>query len=61
MSNKLIAFGILALVFAFPFRWAFISEGVSHFLSLLGFLITLASFFLIVFLLNKEDKPAAGH
>jgi len=60
MSNKLISFVIIALVFAFPFRWAYISD-VSHFVSLLGFLITLAAFFVILVLLNKDDKNVAGH
>ena len=61
MSNKIVAVVLMILVFAFPFRWAFLSENVSHITGLIGFLITLAAFFVIVLLLNKGDKEVVGH
>jgi len=58
-SNKLIAYAIMLGIFAGPFRWAFFSEGEGNILPLAGFLFTLAAFFIIVILLNKDPKK--GH
>jgi hypothetical protein len=61
MTNKLISYLILIAVFAFPFRWAFLYEGEGNVLPLVGFLLTLAAFFLIVVLLNRDGKEASNH
>lgn len=50
----------MAGVFIGPFRWAFLSDDENHILQLAGFLFTLAAFFIIVILLNKDQKKQHG-
>jgi hypothetical protein len=61
MSNKLIAYVVLLLIFIGPFRWAFLYEGEGNIVPLVGFVLTLAAFFLSVYLLNKDGKKVSDH
>ncbi len=72
MKNKLYAFAILALVYFFPFRWAFIETpqptkvfatyvdggGVA---SAIYMVISIAGMLAFLALMFKEDKEAAAH